>query len=642
VTTLDEALEQNRVLRERLERLERAQPGVVDPLLQTIVAHAPAFMAAITPDGRLVATGRTSAAFGSVIGRSVFEFTEPAEHALMRRAYARVCETKQPLIYESTGQGENGEPNHTYVVRAVPVIEDDTVKTIVLIPTDITDRVRLERSLEHSEAKLRFAVAATRMGLWSWDIERDEVTWDERVLEIFGVSEPPADQLQYLALIHPDDRSLVRSALEQAIRTGVYAPFEHRLAQPMNGVERWVLGTGTVLKNSDGQATGLMGGALDITAQKGVAAQLQRAQRVEALGQLTAGLAHNFNNLLGAIIPNIELGLQHAASLDPAPLAAALDASLQARDLVKKLTSLTRQRPTATARWSDPREVLERAVAICRATFPREIQLTLGLPPEPRCVGIDASDLDQVVLNLLFNARDALEPPTGRSRLIEIVLDDVSEPGHERQVRLRVRDNGAGMSEDVRARIFEPFFTTKPAHRGSGLGLADAVLRLQDAAGKLECHSVAGQGTTFTVLLPEAPAPTGKPAPGAAAPLASNGETILIVDDEAGVRTAIGRLLTQKGYEVLEAESAEHARATLSARGAAVSLILLDQSMPNESGPEALPSLKRLTDAPIVLFTGGVGEVPPGIAGLLEKPALAADLLKMVHDLIQRSTSSPR
>jgi two-component system cell cycle sensor histidine kinase/response regulator CckA len=639
VTTLDEVLEQNRILRERLERLETAQPGLIDPLLHTIVEHAPAFLTAITPDGRLVATGRTSEAFGSVIGRSVFEFTEPAEHTLMRRAYARVCETKQPLIYESTGQGENGEPNHTYIVRAVPVIEHDTVKTIVLIPTDITDRVRLERALEHSEAKLRFAVAATRMGLWSWDLERDAVTWDERVLEIFGVSEPPADQRQYLALIHPEDRPLVVSALEQATRTGVYASFEHRLAQPMNGVERWVLGTGTVLKNPGGQATGLMGGALDITAQKSVAAQLQRAQRVEALGQLTAGLAHNFNNLLGAIIPNIELGLQHPASEDRAPLKAALDASLQARDLVKKLTSLTRQRPTEAAKWSDPREVLERAAAICRATFPREIQLTLTLPPKTRHVSIDASDLDQVVLNLLLNARDAFEQSQGRSRLIEVMLDDVSGPRH---VRLRVRDNGAGMSTAVQARIFEPFFTTKPTHRGSGLGLADAVLRLQDADGTIECHSAVGEGTTFTVLLPEAPAPIARPARAAAQPIASNGETILIVDDEAGVRTAIGRLLTQKGYEVLEAESAEQARATLTVRGAAVSLILLDQSMPNESGPEALPSLKRLTDAPIVLFTGGVGDVPPGIAGLLEKPALAADLLKLVHDLIDRSSSGPR
>jgi PAS domain S-box-containing protein len=630
VGTIDEVLEQNRILRERVEQLERDAHDHTDPLLQALLEHAPAFLNVITPEGRFLATGRTSEAFGSVVGRTVFEFTAPDQHALMRDAYARVCATKLPVVYESVGYGENGEPNHTYVVRAVPVVEDGAVDAIVLVPTDITERVRLERSLARSEESLRFAVAAARMGLWRWDMESDELHWDPRALEIFGVPTPPKTFDQYLALLHPDDRAFVKSTVGRAAELGVFAPFEHRLATRADGLERWVLGTGTVLRDPNGKPLTLMGGVLDITEQKRAAAQLQRAQRVEALGQLTAGLAHNFNNLLGAIIPNLELALEQASTDQSEPLIAAKDASLQARDLIKRLMSITRQRVGGSAQASDPREAVERAIAICRATFPRELQVTTSVDPDVGHVPMDASDLDQVLLNLLFNARDALERTTGRTRVIDVSLDRVAGA---KSARLRVRDNGEGMSPAVRARVFEPFFTTKPAHRGGGLGLADALIRVRAVDGDLECHSVQDEGTTFVLLLPEVSPAAREPAP-AAAPAGSGGETILIVDDEADVRTAVARLLRRQGYRVLEANSADEARATLAADDAAIKLVLLDHSMPYESGPEAIPSLKLLSDAPIVLFTGGASELPAGAAALLGKPALAAELLKTVHDLI--------
>jgi len=276
-------------------------------------------------------------------------------------------------------------------------------------------------------------------------------------------------------------------------------------------------------------------------------------------------------------------------------------------------------------------------VAICRSTFPREIQMTVTLDPNVGHVGIDASDLDQVVLNLFFNARDALERTTGRERLIEIILDGVVGQGTTKQVRLRVRDTGPGMSQEVQARVFEPFFTTKPAHRGSGLGLADALVRVRAADGTISCQSSEGEGSTFTLLLPEAPAPLPATAP-AAAPLGSHGELILLVDDEPAVRAVVARLLRQQGYRTMEARSAEEARAALSSHGADIKLVLLDQSMPHESGTEALPSLKRLSDAPVVLFTGGVAELPPGASSLLEKPATAADLLRTVRHLIAQAS----
>jgi PAS domain S-box-containing protein len=639
VSTVADLIEQNEALRARIERLERALPGQVDPILRALLEHAPAFLTVITPAGRFLATGRTSEVFGSVIGRSVFEFTPPDQHAMMRATYERVCALRQPVVYESIGCGENGEPNHTYVVRAVPVIEDDVVTAIVLVPTDITERVRLERSLVESEQTLRLAVKATRIGLWRWSVEENRVTWDQRLLEIFGVEATPADYDGYLALIHPDDQPMVRRVVEKALETGVYESFEHRLAPRADGLERWVLGMGAVLTNEAGKPVMVLGGTLDITDQKRVAAQLARAQRVEALGQLTAGLAHNFNNLLVAIIPNLELALHEAPQEQAALLTAAMDASLQARDLIKKLMSLTGPRPTGTSEPSDPREALERALAICRATFPREIQLKHLFDPDVGHVGMQSTDLEQVVLNLLVNARDAVEGTTGRARVVEVFLERVAEQGRSPRVRVRVRDNGAGMSRTVQARVFEPFFTTKPAYRGSGLGLADALMRVRAAEGTLECESTEGEGTTFVLLLPETPATAARSAATGTNPLlASRGETILIVDDEPAVRAVVTRLLKRHGYQVLEADGAEAARLVLAAHGAAIKLVLLDQSMPGQSGPEALPSLTQLSDAPIVMFTGGASsDLPPGAAAVLEKPASSDEILRTVRSLLDRT-----
>jgi PAS domain S-box-containing protein len=633
--------EENRILRERLERFERGPLELVDPVMRALVDLVPAFVTVINPEGRLLATGRTSEAFGSVIGRSAFEFAEPSCHDVMKAAYARVCETKRATTYETVAYGENGEPNHNYVVRAEPMLDAGEVAMIVLVPTDITDRVRLERSLVVSEEKLRLAVESTSVGLWSWDIVHDVVGWDRRVLEIFGASGPPADYQGFLEVIHPDDRALVHDRVARAVQTGVYTAFEHRLAPRADGIERWVLSTGATLRGETGRPTMLMGGVLDITDQKRAAAQVQRAQRVEALGQLAAGLAHNFNNLLGAIIPNLELVLSQTdqtggtgkagqtTTEQGLMLNAALGASIQARELVKRLMAITGPRAADGSNACDPRDVVERAAALCRTSFPKEIEIRTTVSPNSGHAALSATDLEQILLNLLFNARDALETTTGHARLIEITVD-APDPT---EVRLRVRDNGVGMSDEVAARIYEPFFTTKPAHRGAGLGLADVLLRVRDAHGRLDFDSKRGAGTTFTVVVPAASAPPAQAA-ARAARASGSGETVLVVDDEAAVRTVVARLLTRGGYRVLEAGNAEEARAVLKIKGGEVKLVLLDHSMPQETGPEALPSLKRLSDAPFVLFTGGMAELPPGAAALLLKPAQAAEILGVVQALI--------
>ena len=189
----DELREQIRVLRARVTELESALVTGTDPLLKGMSERAQQLLHVVTPDGRLLATGRTSEGFGSVVGRSVFEFVEAASVEVVRDAYARACATAQPVVYESVGYGEDGSPGHTYLTRVFPLLEGNQVRALVVVPTDITERVRLERSLVEKEEALRFAVHASRMGLWRWDVPTGTIVWDERMREIWGVSETPSD-----------------------------------------------------------------------------------------------------------------------------------------------------------------------------------------------------------------------------------------------------------------------------------------------------------------------------------------------------------------------------------------------------------------------------------------------------------------
>ena len=624
-----------RVLRERVAQLESAMSARTDPVLLSLLQNATSFLSVITPDGRIMATGRESEAFGSVVGRSVLEFTPPGSHAVVLQALARVNETGQPTTYEAGGYGENGEPDHVYHVRAVPIVTEGVVEAIVVVPTDITDRVRLERSLRESNEALRMTVAASGMGFWRWDILNDRLDWDERLREIFGVAEPPSDYQEYRKMIHPQDLPAVESAVRQAVEQGVYPTIEHRILRANDGAERWVLAAATIKRDDVGNPVLLLGGGLDITDRKQLLHQMELAERVQAVGQLAAGIAHNFNNLLAVIIPTLSMAIDHPSPEDTGALKMGLTAALQARDLVKSMFALTAA-PDAQARGSaDAGEVVARTVAMVRATFPREIGVACTVAPVPAPVGMPASNLEQVLLNLLTNARDAIEEKAGGPAEIRVAVDyRPRRAGSPAAARLTVSDTGAGMTEETRRRIFEPFFTTKGRDRGTGLGLATVAARVRTAGGTVACDSQRGRGTTFIVELPLRSSTGPSPATDPDALPAQMSGRVLIVDDEEMVRGMLRRVLERVGLEVHEAASAAEARLILDRQS--VDLVFLDHSMPAESGLASLPSLRSRTPAPVVLFTGHAPEVPADVAVLLRKPARPDEILRTAHQLLAR------
>ncbi len=638
MSDLDDLLEQNRALKEHVTALERVVLSRTDPLQRALFEHASGLVMIVSPEGRLLHFRDGSSAFGDVVGRSLFEFVEPRSQEIIRQALEQVRATRAMTKYEVVGRGQDGSYGRSYLTHAVPVLDGGELSSILLVSVDITERVQLERSLEESRRTLQLALDATKMGLWKWDLVTDMLEWDARALELYGVTESPMTAAACVSRIHPDDRDRVEEALGRAVAKGVFTPMEYRIASPPGEPERWILAMGTVLKDDRGTPTGMVGGAIDVTEQRNVATRLQRAERVEALGQLTAGIAHNFNNLLAAILPNIELAKRAPPERAQAALSVALEAALQARDLVKSLFALTTRRSVSLEQRCDPRDVLARLHSLCRLTFPREIELAVQIDPGASAVAMSASDLEQVLLNILFNARDALTHVTGRPRRIAATVEPVLSSGGTAFVRISVSDTGTGMPEPVRLRIFEPFFTTKPAQRGSGLGLSSAFTRIREAGGTIDCTSAVGVGTTFSIMIPAA-LPALRLADAAtdhdSASVAH--ETILVVDDEPLVRDIVAELLRIEGYAVLEAPSAGDARELLREHGSSIGLVLLDQSMPVESGLEALPSLRALSPAPVVLFTGISIPPPPHVAAVLAKPARSEELYRVVREVLDRA-----
>ncbi|HSU42170.1 MAG TPA: ATP-binding protein [Polyangiaceae bacterium] len=625
-----------KVLRERVVQLERAMSTRSDPLLAALLQNAAAFLTVITPEGRLMATGRESEGFGSVVGRSVLEFTPPGSHDTVMQALAKVNETLQPVTYEAAGYGENGEPDHVYQVRAVPIVAEGRVESIVVVPTDITERVRLERSLRESNESLRLAVAASGMGFWRWDVAGDVIYWDPRLCEIYGVEQAPPDYRRYVELIHPEDLPIVEAAVRRALEQGTYPTTEHRIIRASDGAERWFLAAATVGRDEGGRPVLLHGGGLDITDRKQLARQLELAERVQAVGQLAAGIAHNFNNLLAVIVPTLSLAVEEPTPEDTSALRAALTAALQARELVQSMFALTAAPDALAGGSADASDVVKRTVAMCRATFPREIDISCSIEPAPAPVGVEASSLEQIVLHLLTNARDAIEAqPRGVAEIRVMV-------GYPREnaagvARITIADSGVGMNDETRSRIFDPFFTTKARQRGTGLGLATVAARVRDARGTIECRSEPARGTTFSLELPlRSSSPSPQAEQRAPMPARLSGR-VLVVDDEDLVRATLRRILKRAGLEVLEAASAPEARALL--EQTPVDLVVLDDSMPYESGLAAVPSLRARTHAPFVLFTGHAPAVPDGVAALVRKPARPDELLRVVHDLLAKAKS---
>ena len=543
------------------------------------------------------------------------------------------------------GEAEYSIHGETRFIRNVlgPIRMGDAIVGTLGVNIDVTEQRRALLALRDSEENLRVAVDAAGMGLWSWDTERDELTWDARLSAMYGLAPgaSPCRLADYLALVHPDDRASVSSRITEGIASHRWED-EYRIVRA-DGEVRWVMTKKTVV--SDGGRLRVRGAVIDVTERRLRDEQIRQAQKLEAVGQLAAGIAHNFNNMLMGVMPNLELAIRGSSGPVVPLLENAIESTRRAADLVRRLmTYAGRNRPAART-LEDLALLVARTVDLCRAMVDRSIVFEESYEAGAG-VCVDAAQIEQAVLNVLINARDALERPGVVSPQILVSVAVVApgavelegRPGEH--VRVRVADNGVGMAAATVARIYEPFFTTKDPGRGTGLGLATAQAILREHEGFIACASEPGKGATFSLYLhrgsrKESSANTSDGSTRSAPQEAPVGgtETLLVVDDEPRVRQVVCLLLRAAGYVVREAASGSEVLELLSRPevAASVSLVLLDVSLPGPPRLELRSKLRQLTRARVVYFTGYAFEAADADDVVLEKPASEDKLLRTIR-----------
>ncbi len=375
--------------------------------------------------------------------------------------------------------------------------------------------------------------------------------------------------------------------------------------------------------------TGLLGCLLDVTERRRLDEQLQQSQRLDAVGQLSAGVAHNFNNLLAALIPALELTARR--SPDCAPLLEDLLGAAQgAAEVVRQLTAFAGGGRGAGGA-TDAAALARRVADLARAVLDRAIVLEVVTPEAPVLVQVDGGELEQALMNLVLNARDALEGAIvlGRSARIRIEVSAAADA----RVRVRVTDSGAGMSDEVRRRAVEPFFTTKPPGRGTGLGLSSVYAMVTARGGALEIASQPGSGTTIDLLLrPAASAPRAA-APGRRA-AGGSGEVVLLIDDDATVRRAISAVLESGGYRVRGIGDPHEALAVFAADPAAFAVAIVDHSMPGLSGHALLDRMLAIAPTFRAISFSGHDVQLNGARAQLAKPVSSDTLLATVRRVV--------
>jgi PAS domain S-box-containing protein len=581
-----------------------------------------------------VIPGRTVEEF---IGKVVLDYLPETERDARREALERAWETGEIQTIESRSIGGNWWDN-----RLVPIEEGGRVAYMLTTSVDFTQRRRVEQALRESESRLRHAIDATGMGTWSSRVATQSIEWDEALCRIYGIelADAPTRYQDFLELVHPDDRAHFEAAISDSRVTGIYEDLEFRILRA-DGAVRHVLTKGSVALGEDGVPIGSYGGVFDVTDRKLLEAQLQQVQKMEAVGQLTSGIAHNFNNVLGVILPNVELCRRDAS---PA-LAARLDdirhAAERGAELVRQLMIFARGDAAARKEPIDLAASARRTADICRTTFDRRIDVHLSIAADLPCALAHAGQIEQVLLNICLNARDAFEAARTAAPRIALHLDTTSSGS----VRIRVVDNGPGMSESTRSRIFEPFFTTKDMHRGTGLGLASAYAIVSEHRGHIRCESRLGEGTVFEIELPSTETRAVRPVEADRDEAVGGSETLLLIEDEPLVRGAVRGLLALGGYDVLEAVDGSQGLATFERESGRVAAVIVDRLMPGLSGEEVLGRLRKLDETlPVLMLSGHPGRADRlgRASAVLAKPVSADTLLRTLRRLLDARVNEAR
>jgi len=567
--------------------------------------------------------------------RTPFDFVSPEHHPAMRAAYERAFCDGRPQAYDTYVP----LVDRWFSTIVGPIVEDGKVLACSLLTRDITEGMRAIQAVRQNEQRLELAIEGSEVGIFEIDLATRKPYFSPRVHEMFGLRDQASlnEHLDaFTAQIHSDDRERTSAAFEHAVRTD--EPFDqiYRI-RTASGEDRWLRGRGRTVR--DGATQRFSGFVADVTEQvraeterRKLEERVQHVHRLETLGTVASGIAHEFNNLLVPMLGNAEHA--RAALAAGRPITEEIDELVQAghraRDLVARILVFSRPH-VAVSGQIDVVAVVREATALVRASLPPTLELVCRLPANRPLIAGDDGQLHQTIVNLCTNARQAIGNRAGH---IQVIVEPTSiEAADARRLeiapgaalKLTVADDGPGIAADVIGRVFDPFFTTQPVGEGTGLGLwiVHQIVRAQ--CGAITVTSTPGHGARFELWVPilgDRDARVHEPQ--AAKPLPSEPRRILFVEDEAQVRSITTRTLRAMAHNVVAVDSAETALRQIAADPTAFDLVLTDQSMPGLTGVGLASRLATLAPGlPIVIITGlggFTGTLPANVIEVVAKP----------------------
>ncbi len=603
-----------------------------------------------------------------IIGRNIVGTIVPPRDSMGRDLEDMIRRiTIYPEQYK-TNENENicKDGTRVWVTWTNTPILDEEGKCveILCVGNDITERKSAEEALKESESRWQFALEGAGDGVWDWNVQTNKVFFSHRWKEMLGYEDDEIgnDLEDWEKLVPPDDITTAYEEIQKHLKGETpFYQHEYRMICK-DGSYKWILDRGKLIQwTSDGMPLRVIGTHTDVTGRKQaeverekLEAQLLQSRKMEAVGQLAGGVAHDFNNLLQIILGNIDVVKDELGRDIPSGSAfdEVLKAAERAADLTRQLLAFSRRQVIKPVTL-DLDELVESMLKMIRRLIGEHIELCF-IPGD--CQGMihaDRGQLEQIVMNLCVNARDAM--PKGGRLTIETkdtYIDDtfcIDHPwasvGH--YVLFSVSDTGTGMDEATRARIFEPFFTTKGLGHGTGLGLATVYGIVKHHNGLIHVYSEPGKGTQFKVYLPAIERSREIVEPRIERDAVGGSETILVAEDDEMVRELVVRLLEGAGYTILSARDGEEALRVFEEHANLIDLAILDVMMPKLSGREVMDRIQSGYPCMRFLFSSGYSEnaihtdfvIKEGL-NLITKPYHREDLLRAVREVLDSPVSS--
>jgi two-component system cell cycle sensor histidine kinase/response regulator CckA len=509
------------------------------------------------------------------------------------------------------------------------------------------ERHRSAETLKITEERMRFALDSADIGIWDMDYTTGVLNWSDTAHAHYGVTPGNFDGTfaAFLDRVHPDDRDALLQTIDAAMKNASEFTTLHRAVWP-DGTIHWLQGAGRI-HHVNGKPVRAVGISMDVTKHRVLEEQFQQAQKMEAVGRLAGGVAHDFNNLLTAIIGYCELLLTDLGENDPrrGDVIEIQKAGNRAAGLTRQLLAFSRKQ-IIEPKLLDLHDVVSDMRGMLSRLIGEDVKIVVVDAVRLAKVKADRGEVEQVVMNLAVNARDAM--PRGGTLTIETANVELEEeyaqthldvqPGG--YVALTVTDTGTGIPPEIRERLFEPFFTTKPVGRGTGLGLATVYGIVKRSGGSIGVYSEVGKGTSFRAYFPRATAEEKAATPVSTTRVRTGTQTVLVVEDADGLRDLTKRLLQRLGYTVVTASNSEEAIRVFESTPS-IDVLLTDVVMPGASGPELARELMSRSPELRVIYMSGYtedsivqhGVLNPGIA-FLHKPFTPNSLSQKLSDVL--------